>query len=179
MKANFAFRFLRSIYNIGGYSLSLRLVNFVFQRVFLIDFLFKYPKNFTSRTISPRNITIEGGRNNPITVMSFAISGGCYIQAEAGISLGMRTRFAPRVSIVSTNHDFNDLNSSTTKGPITIGSDCWLGTGSVVLSGVTIGPHTVVAANAVVTKSFPDGNCVLAGVPARVIKQLSPIKQIP
>lgn len=179
MRANSAYRILRRIYNFGGYSLPLRIVNFLFQRVLLIDFLFKYPKNFTSRTISPRNIVIEGGYDNPITVMSFAISGGCYIQAEAGIRIGMRTRFAPRVSIVSTNHDFNDLDKSTNKGPIVIGPECWLGTGSVILSGVTIGPHTVVAANAVVTKSFPEGNCVLAGVPAKVIKQLSPIKLTP
>ena len=171
MKRNI-YRLFRSVYNIGGYSLPLRLVDFLFQRIFLVDFLFKYPKNFTSRTIAPRNIEIVGGVRNKITVMSFAISGGCYIQAEAGVRIGWRTRFAPRVSIVSTNHDFNDLDKSVAKGKVEIGEDCWLGTGAVILTGVKLGNHTVVAANAVVTKSFEDGYCVLAGVPARVVKNL-------
>jgi acetyltransferase-like isoleucine patch superfamily enzyme len=41
---------------------------------------------------------------------------------------------------------------------------------STVLSGVKLGDHTVVAANSVVTKSFPDGYCVLAGNPAKIVK---------
>lgn len=43
---------------------------------------------------------------------------------------------------------------------------------SVITAGVTLGPRTIVAAGAVVTKSFPDGFCVLAGVPAKIIKIL-------
>lgn len=43
---------------------------------------------------------------------------------------------------------------------------------SVVLPGVTFGPKTIVGAGSVVTKSFPEGQCVIAGNPARVIKRL-------
>lgn len=43
---------------------------------------------------------------------------------------------------------------------------------SVITAGVTLGPRTIVAAGAVVAKSFPDGFCVLAGVPAKIIKIL-------
>lgn len=43
---------------------------------------------------------------------------------------------------------------------------------SVVLPGVSLGPHTVVGAGSVVTKSFPDGYCVVAGNPAKIIRRL-------
>ena len=55
--------------------------------------------------------------------------------------------------------------------PVSIGDGAWLGHGSIVLPGSNIGKHVVVGANSVVTGDLPD-NCIAAGVPARVIKQL-------
>jgi len=55
------------------------------------------------------------------------------------------------------------------KGPIIIEDHAWIGMGTIVLSGVRIGRHAVVAAGSVVTKDIPD-NAVAAGVPARVVK---------
>lgn len=55
--------------------------------------------------------------------------------------------------------------------PVTIGDDVWIGGNCTILPGVTIGNNVIVAAGAVVTKDMPD-NCVVAGVPARVIKQM-------
>lgn len=57
----------------------------------------------------------------------------------------------------------------TSKGPIRIQKDSWVGTGAIILSGVTIGEGAVVAAGAVVTKDVPAG-AIAAGNPARVIK---------
>src|SRR6185369_7328803 len=56
-------------------------------------------------------------------------------------------------------------------GPVLLREGCWIGAGAVILPGVTIGRNAVVAANAVVTRDVPD-RTVVAGVPARIIKQL-------
>ncbi len=53
---------------------------------------------------------------------------------------------------------------------IRIGNNCWIGAGVVFCDGVEIGDGCVIGANSVVTKSFSN-NCVIAGVPAKVIKQ--------
>lgn len=55
--------------------------------------------------------------------------------------------------------------------PVTIGNDVWVGGNVTILPGVTIGNNVVVAAGAVVTKDVPD-NCVVGGVPAKVIQTI-------
>jgi bifunctional N-acetylglucosamine-1-phosphate-uridyltransferase/glucosamine-1-phosphate-acetyltransferase GlmU-like protein len=50
---------------------------------------------------------------------------------------------------------------------------------SIVLPGVTLGPRTIVGAGSVVTKPFPEGNCIIAGNPARVIKNLNESRNTP
>jgi acetyltransferase-like isoleucine patch superfamily enzyme len=98
---------------------------------------------------------------------------GCYVQGAGGILIGDYTLVAAGVGIVSANHAPGDTRTSL-PGRVTIGSYCWLAMNSVVLPGVTLGDFTMVGAGAVVTKSFPDGYVVIAGNPARVIRQLDP-----
>lgn len=103
---------------------------------------------------------------------------GCYIQGAGGIFIGNYVQFGPNVGILSTNHDLYDQREYNA-APIRIGDYSWIGMNSVVLAGVELGPRTIVAAGSVVTKSFPDGFCVIGGVPAKVIKLLDKEKFIP
>lgn len=84
--------------------------------------------------------------------------------------------FAPHVHISDRNHGFEDIHipisrqKVTSKGPVVIGAETWLGFGCQVMSGVKIGRHCVIAAGAVVVKDVPD-YCVVGGNPARILKQ--------
>ncbi len=97
---------------------------------------------------------------------------GCYIDGRNGIVLGDNVWIGPRVSIISMDHNLLNYNHYKVEKPVVIGRDSLLTTNSIILPGVELGPHTVVAAGAVVTKSFLEGNQVLAGNPARVIRKL-------
>lgn len=147
------------------------LVNFLFQNIFRID-ASKYSKNYTSRLIAPSKFVIQ---DDCIEVRkSLAVSGGCYFQATHGISIGPKTIWSFNVTMVTSDHDLRDyrFENSERSGPISIGENCWLGAGVVVLPKVKLGPNTVVGANSVVTKSFPAGNVVIAGTPARIVREL-------
>lgn len=100
------------------------------------------------------------------------LSAGCHIDGRNGIEFGRNVWVGPYVTIISMNHDMLDYQRYETADPIRIGDDSWLGARTVILPGVVLGPHTVVAAGAVVTRSFPEGDQVLGGVPARVIRKL-------
>lgn len=98
---------------------------------------------------------------------------GCYWQAfDATITIGHDCHIAPNVGVITTNHDILDPNKHVPGKPIVIGDNCWIAMNTVILPGVTLGNNTVVAAGAVVTRPFPEGRCVIGGVPARVIKRL-------
>ena len=75
------------------------------------------------------------------------------------------------------NHDLIDYNRYVYVNPIKIGRDSLILTSSIILPGVELGPHTVVAAGAVVTKSFPDGNQLIGGNPAVAIKKIDNYNQ--
>ena len=82
------------------------------------------------------------------------------------------------VYITDQNHGYSDRDLPISKQvmperPVSIGDGSWLGHGTVVLPGATIGRHVVVGANSVVTGHLPDYS-VAAGVPARVIKTIEP-----
>ena len=157
--------FIRSI------GIGVAVVNFIFQHVFRID-VCKYSKNYSSRLLAPEKLLIQ---DDCIEVRkSLAVSGGCYFQATHGISIGVKTIWSFNVTMVTSDHDLKDyrLENSERSGPIVIGENCWLGAGVVVLPKVKLGPNTIVGANSVVTKSFPDGNVIIAGAPARIIREL-------
>jgi acetyltransferase-like isoleucine patch superfamily enzyme len=99
-------------------------------------------------------------------------SAGCFFQAVGKIEIGDDVWIAPNVGIITANHDFSDLPKNSRPKPVSIGPHCWIGMNAVILPGVTLGERTIVGAGSVVTKSFPEGHCVIAGNPAKLIRGL-------
>lgn len=98
---------------------------------------------------------------------------GCYFQTIDGkITIGKGTYIAVNVGIITTNHNLECPEEHLPGKDVSIGRNCWIGMNSVILPGVILGDNTVVGAGSVVTKSFPDGRCVIAGNPAKIIKKM-------
>jgi len=112
-----------------------------------------------------------------------AIGAGCFLNrnvmlaAKERIEIGDHVMFANGCFIGDAAHRFDDPDKPitwqgfTSKGPVRIGSNCWLGVNCVVTSGVTIGERCVIGANSVVTEDLPPAT-IAAGVPAKVIKEV-------
>ncbi|MCA9836456.1 MAG: acyltransferase [Trueperaceae bacterium] len=93
---------------------------------------------------------------------------GCYFQNfSASIRIGKGSYIAPNVGLITANHDPESPSKHLPGKSIELGENCWIGMNAVILPGVILGPHTIVGAGAVVSKSFPEGYCTLVGVPAR------------
>ncbi|MBS7284211.1 MAG: acyltransferase [Prevotella sp.] len=92
------------------------------------------------------------------------------------VSIGSHVQLAQGVVVTGLNHIFSnpsipiDMQGVETK-MVEISDDVWIGANATILPGVKIGQHCVVAAGAVVCSDVP-AHCVVAGVPAKVIKQL-------
>ena len=125
-----------------------------------------WPVHRNSEVTHPENIYV-GHNSNPGT------RPGCYLQGNGGIHIGNYVQFASNVGIISANHDVYDQSKHEGK-VVRIGDYCWIGQGVIILPGVELGTRTIVGAGAVVTRSFPEGNCVIAGNPAKKIKDLDP-----
>ena len=92
------------------------------------------------------------------------------------VTIGSHVNLAQGITVTALNHNFENAEKhideqgvSTT--PVTIEDDVWIGANAVILPGVHIGNHCVVAAGAVVTKDVPPHSLV-GGVPAKIMKQI-------
>lgn len=98
---------------------------------------------------------------------------GCSFQDRGGITIGNGCQIGMNVTIATLNHGLSlEKRNTTYSSPVEIGGNVWIGSNATILPGVTIGDNSVVAAGAVVTKDVP-GNAVVAGVPAKVVKEIN------
>lgn len=109
----------------------------------------------------------------------------CQIMDNHFVKIGKQVLIAPNVQILTASHPIRadercvypypdapeQMNFVNKAAPITIGDNCWIGAGAIILPGVTIGDRTTIGAGSVVTKDIPS-DCVAAGNPARVVKEL-------
>lgn len=103
----------------------------------------------------------------------------CHIACVNKIVIGNGTLIASKVFITDHYHgeiDGNDIAMMPAERPlkskpVIIGNHVWIGDGVCVMPGVTIGDNVIIGANAVVTHNFPP-NVVIAGCPAKIIKEL-------
>ncbi len=93
---------------------------------------------------------------------------------DAAIYVGNNTMFAPNVVISTTNHTITpELREKQYQyvRPVHIGNNVWIGSGAIILPGVTIGDNSVIGAGSIVTKDIP-ANVVAVGNPCRVLRKI-------
>lgn len=102
---------------------------------------------------------------------------GVMVAALDHVSIGAHCMLANGCVVTDADHAVSDpelpvpWQGFVSRGPTTIGDNCWLGAHTVVTSGVTIGERCVIGANATVTHDIPAWS-VAVGSPARVIRSL-------
>ena len=102
------------------------------------------------------------------------INACCHFQDQGGITLGDNCLVGHNVVFATLNHGFApEERQSMLPAPIVVGRNVWIGSNSTILQGVTIGDNSIIAAGSVVTKDVP-ANAIVAGVPARFIRSISP-----
>ena len=161
------------LYKLLSYKEEFRFMGFanylrclIVQRVFRVNARVPWPVHWSSVVSGHQNIKFK------CEVTPLGYSPGAYIQAINGIIIGTNVIHAVGLTIISSNHDYLDFNKHVAAGPVRIGDNCWLGANVTILPGVELGPHTIVGAGSIVTKPFCEGNCVIAGVPAKIIKTI-------
>lgn len=97
------------------------------------------------------------------------------------VTIGNHVNLAQGITVTALNHNFADSTlridqQGVSTSSVVINDDVWIGANAVILPGVTIGCHSVIAAGAVVTKDIPP-YALAVGVPAKVIKQLNVVNK--
>jgi acetyltransferase-like isoleucine patch superfamily enzyme len=119
------------------------------------------------------------GPGNPCELLSIGeetlVTGGLHLDLGAPVRIGNLVRIGHDVSLLTINHAVGPAylraGTSYCEG-IVVEDGCWLASRCMVLPGVMIGKGAIVAAGAVVTRDVPP-HTLVAGIPARVVRQLS------
>lgn len=124
--------------------------------------------------IRPSNVLLDEAGEGLRLGNNSNIGAYSYIGCSGFIEIGNNVMMGPRVNLMAENHNFSETYipmkvQGVTREFIKIEDDCWLGVGSTVLAGITVGKGSIVAAGAVVSKDVPPYS-IVGGVPAKIIK---------
>lgn len=117
----------------------------------------------------------ENARRNLSMGEHCVINAFVHIDTTDCVTLGSGVSIGHHALLITANHEIalpNFRAGHLSPRPITVGSGAWIAAGAIILPGVTVGEGSVVGAGAVVTRDVP-ANCVVAGVPARVVRELA------
>ncbi len=147
------------------------------------------PLNILRRTRLMKKMFAEVGKNCYIESPFYANWGGKHVHLGEGvyfnfgvtlvddthIYIGDHTMFGPNVTVATAGHPVEPslrLRALQYNMPVTIGKNCWIGAGALIMPGVTIGDNTVIGAGSVVTKDIPS-DVVAVGNPCKVLRPIS------
>ncbi|MGL4952026.1 MAG: acyltransferase [Mycoplasma sp.] len=134
-----------------------------------LSILFGYKLDETVRLFPPFNT--DFGKNIIIGKEVF-INSGCKFQDQGGIIIGDKTLIGHNVVLATVNHNqIPEKRNELILGKIEIGKSVWIGSSSTILSNVTIGDNSIIAAGSVVNKNV-EPNSIYGGVPAKFIKKI-------
>jgi maltose O-acetyltransferase len=118
------------------------------------------------------------GTGNPCTFLSIGdntlVTGGLHLDLGAPVRIGDMVRIGHDVSILTITHSIGPWylrSGDRCAAEVVIENGCWLASRCTILPGVVVGAGAIVAAGAVVTRNVP-ANTLVAGVPARVLREL-------
>ncbi|MGZ0018240.1 acyltransferase [Nitrosomonas sp. wSCUT-2] len=101
------------------------------------------------------------------------INYGVFILGHNRVQIGNRVVLSVRAMIIDSGLDLDSIQREHIYDHVIIQDDAWIGAGAIILPGVTVGKGAIIGAGSVVTKSVPS-YCLVAGNPARVIRELKP-----
>ena len=151
--------------NIRGWVWVLRSI--VWQKIFGFNRHIPWPVSPFIKITTSENIKFDVDDIN-----NFQAIGNYFQNFRGNICIGKGTYIAPNVGIITVNHNPHNLDEYMEGKDVIIGAKCWIGMNSIILPGVKLGDHTIVGAGSIVTKSFSNGNMIIAGNPAKVIKNI-------
>lgn len=156
---------------------------YIAPRVLIVETADGGPVSLGDKVAVHRDAILETGRGGYIEIgAGSSIHTGCQLKAYIEpIFIGEGVMIAGNVAIYSYDHGMLPgqqirRQPIAAKAPVLIQNDAWIGTGAIILSGITVGEGAVVAAGAVVTKDVPAG-AIVAGNPARIIKHRDELTQ--
>lgn len=138
--------------------------------------------------LRPMSCDIKGIENLSVGDGTLIPKGSTFYCTRAELKIGKKVIFGPKPTIITGDHRIDivgkyvidvtdDEKLPEQDAPVTIEDGCWIGANVTILKGVTLGRGCVVAAGAVVTKSYPPYS-IIGGVPARLIKMRFTPKEI-